>query len=329
LLTKVLIIRFSSIGDIVLCTSFLRQLKHQWKGDLEIHFLTKQKFSGVLNHNPNVSEIHTFEKSIAECYPTLVNQAFDYIFDLQSNLRSALVKRRLKVLSFSLDKRNFAKYIWVRWGIKGSIGHVVDRYRQTASAFNIQEDGVGLEFYLAPGDHFKVEVNHFIAVVLGATHAGKRADAQHWIDWLTDVKLPIILLGGESEVTLAKEISERIACLNLSGELELGQSASVIKQAKMVITGDTGLMHIAAAFKKDIISLWGCTRPSLGMAPWLPGENSVVLEPINRKSVPCSKLGNRCKYGWKKKCMHQLIKTQIAQAIEAIDFAQQKALSTQ
>lgn len=313
----------------MLCTSLLRQLKQQWEGDLEIHFLTKQKFAGVLERNPNISKIHSFEKSIAECYPILVDSSFDYIFDLHSNLRSALVKRRLKVLSFSLDKRNFAKYIWVRWGIKSSIGHIVDRYRQTACAFNIREDGMGLEYYLAPEDHFKLDgVNNFIAVVLGATHLGKRADAQHWVEWLSDVKFPIILLGGESEVALANEIASRLSCIDLSGKLKLGQSASVINQSKMVIAGDTGLMHIAAALKKDIISLWGCTRPSLGMAPWLPGENSVMLEPINRKSVPCSKLGNRCKYGWKKKCIHQLSKNQITQAIMAIDFAQQKALST-
>jgi ADP-heptose:LPS heptosyltransferase len=328
LLTRVLVIRFSSIGDIVLTTSFLRCLKTQWEGQIEIHYLVKKKFSACLSGNPRIDCLHTFNHSVAECYQNLQSIEFDYIFDLQSNLRSALVKRRLKTLAFSLKKRNLAKYLWVKWGIKGNIGHVVERYVETAKAFNIQEDHEGLEFYLSQDDFFEIQEGQFIAVVLGATHLGKRADASHWINWLKDVSIPMVLLGGAQEVELSAEIESSVDCLNLCGKLTLGQSASVLKQAKMVVVGDTGLMHIAAALKKDIISLWGCTRPSLGMQPWLAGENSIMVEPLNRKSQPCSKLGNHCRYGWKNKCMHQLSAIQITDAISMIDGAQQKALLT-
>ena len=107
-------------------------------------------------------------------------------------------------------------------------------------------------------------------------------------------------------MALADEINHSIDCLNLTGKLSLGQSASVLQKSSAVLAGDTGLMHIAAAFKKNIVSLWGCTRPTLGMNPWLAGNLSAEIEPMNRKKNPCSKLGNRCRYGWKKKCMHQL-----------------------
>ncbi len=323
MVTRLLIIRFSSIGDIVLTTSLLRQLKLQWEGELEIHYLIKEKYAVVLNNNPHIARIHTFKGSVAECYADLNSVGIDYILDLQSNLRSALVKKRLKALSFSVKKRNFAKYLWIKWGIKSSIGHIVERYRETASAFNIQEDGKGLEFYLGQNDHYDIRQDAFVSVVLGATHLGKRADAEHWTEWLKKVPLPLVLLGGESEQSLAQEISKSVACLNLCGQLTIGQSASVIDQSKVVITGDTGLMHIAAAFQKDVISLWGCTRPSLGMSPWLPGQKSVIIEPPNRKNQPCSKLGNHCKYGWAKKCMHQITSTQIWEALTTMVFDHQ------
>ena len=323
MVTKVLIIRFSSIGDIVLTTSLLRQLKEQWEGPIEIHYLVKQKFASVLAHNPRISKIHCFDKSVSECYDELLAQGFDYIFDLQGNLRSSLVKRKLKSLSFTIDKRNFAKYLWVKWGIKGHIGHIVERYRATTQLFKIKEDFGGLEYFLAKEDEVTLPSESYVAVVLGATHIGKRADASHWVHWLKQIDQNIILLGGEGEVTLAAEIESQCKVINWTGKISLGQSAFVLSKSDWVVAGDTGLMHIASAFKKDIISLWGCTRPSLGMSPWQPGKNSVYLEPLNRSNRPCSKLGNRCNYGWENKCIHQITSEQIKDAVQSIEQGRQ------
>jgi ADP-heptose:LPS heptosyltransferase len=329
LVTRILIIRFSSIGDIVLTTSFLRQLKEQWEGEVELHFLVKKKFVSVLAHNPRIFKIHSFESSVAECYEELVETGFDYIFDLQANLRSSLVKRKLKSLSFTVDKRNFAKYLWVKFGINGTIGHIVDRYRATAKLFSIKEDHVGLEYYLSKDDEVPLPTQSFVTAVLGATHMGKRADARHWINWLGEVNQMVILLGGESEIELADEIAKHCEVINWTGKLTLGNSAYVISRSEWVIAGDTGLMHIAAAFKKNIISLWGCTRPSLGMGPWLPGQKSIAIQPLDRTERPCSKLGNRCRFGWDNKCMHQINGRQIKEAIAAIEQEHRTAPSAQ
>jgi ADP-heptose:LPS heptosyltransferase len=318
LVTKVLIIRFSSIGDIVLTSSLMRQIKEQWIGEVEIHYLVKSKFVDLLKFNPRIHSVHSFEKSVTECYSALEQESFDYIFDLQSNLRSSLVKKRLKSLSFTLDKKNWDKFLWVKLGVKRKISHIVDRYRMTCHAFNILEDGEGLEFYGNPDEVIEVPIVPYIAVVLGATHEGKRADAKHWVNWLRKVSLPMVLLGGASEMDLAQEIQREINARNDCGKLSLSQSAYVLEKSSLVIAGDTGLMHIAAALRKDIISLWGCTRPSLGMSPWLPGKKSVMLEPHGRGERPCSKLGDYCRHGWENKCIHQIEDASIQSAIDRI-----------
>jgi heptosyltransferase-2 len=96
--------------------------------------------------------------------------------------------------------------------------------------------------------------------------------------------------------------------LDLIGKCTVHESARIIEHAKAVICGDTGMMHIAAAFQKDIIALWGCTTPDLGMGVYRPkpkvGEHmhSIYLQ-SKRKGRPCSKLGNHCKYGMHNKCI--------------------------
>ena len=122
----------------------------------------------------------------------------------------------------------------------------------------------------------------------------------------------MVLLGGKEDAATAEQVYQfhKNKTLNLCGKLNLNQSASIIQQANKVITSDTGLMHIAAAFKKDIISLWGNTIPEFGMGPYLAGKNSQILEVKNLSCRPCSKLGyKKCPKGHFK-CMNDIdIKT--------------------
>ncbi|MGB0424093.1 MAG: glycosyltransferase family 9 protein [Flavobacteriales bacterium] len=122
--------------------------------------------------------------------------------------------------------------------------------------------------------------------------------AEQWVSVVKSSQLNFVLLGGESEVTIAKGIADGQKNVeNLAGKTSLHESAYLIKYAETVISGDTGFMHIAAAFNKPIISIWGCTSPSLQMSPYLPNKKNIILEPMNHPKRPCSKLGNKCKYG--------------------------------
>lgn len=320
---KVLVIRLSSMGDIVLTTPVVRALHTQLQGEVEIHFLTKQTFAFLLEANPRIARVHTFVKTVQEVLPDLVLEDFDYIIDLHNNIRSAVVKRRLKCLAFTVDKLNWQKWLLIHtgWNRMPDL-HVVDRYMATLKAFGVKGDDRGLEYYIPQHQGLsaqqldQLQQGDFLAVVIGGAHAGKRASADAMVQWLRGIQHRVVLVGGKDDRNDAERVAEHIQCINWVGELSVHQSAQVMQLARVVLTGDTGMMHIAAAFHRRIVSVWGCTSPQLGMAPYRPHPDSVVLEPVGRSKRPCSKLGNRCKYGMDHKCIDQIAPQQVQEAIE-------------
>jgi len=320
---KILIIRFSSIGDIVLTTPVVRCLKRQIDGDLELHYLTMQRFRGLLVNNPYIDQIHSIQKSTNEVIETLKEENFDYIIDLHKNLRSMRVKKKLKSLSFSFNKVNIEKWLLVNFKIdKMPSVHIVDRYIETCKAFSIEYDGLGLDYFFPENQNYIVNLpenfnSAYIAIVIGANHNTKRLPTNRLIELVEQIDRPIVLLGGQKDVEIAEEVlkSTDQAIYSAVGNASFDQSAYLIKEASIVISPDTGMMHIAAAFNKKIISLWGNTVPSLGMYPYLKKgkeSNSTIFEVQDLSCRPCSKIGfDSCP---KKhfKCMNQLPLDKIA-----------------
>jgi ADP-heptose:LPS heptosyltransferase len=324
---KVLVIRFSSIGDIVLTTPVLRALKTQLEGEVEVHYLTKKKFSGLLEANPYVDRIHVMDETVQEVLPELEKIGFDYVIDLHKNIRTSIVRKRLKALTFVFKKYNFEKWLWVNFGINRMPDlHVVDRYMETLRAFGVKDDGQGLDYFIPKDMALKddqlppTHQRGYIAIVTGAMHAGKRMSAAKLAHICRLIKLPVVLIGGTEDQRFGDEIVEASGehVYNACGKFNLHQSADCLRRSSLVVTGDTGMMHIASAFGKKIISLWGCTVPGFGMYPYKPHSGSIMLEPHERKKRPCSKLGNRCKYGIENKCIDQIPNDEIISAIEKL-----------
>lgn len=291
---KFLIIRFSSIGDIVLTTPVIRNLKQQVEG-AEIHFLTKKSFASVLEANPYIDKLHVLDNDFNGLMHGLKAEQFDYIIDLHRNLRTARVKRVLKKMSFVFDKLNYKKWLLVNLKVdKMPDVHIVDRYMNTVSPFIEQADNDGLDYFIPQGEDYESPLpKDFVAIVLGANHATKQLPNNMLEEICKKLQKPIVLLGGKGEIDKAKEIvaNTDVELINLTGVLSINQSASVIKQADWVITPDTGLMHIAAAFKKKIISVWGNTVPEFGMSAYGAHPQSVIIEQKGLKCRPCSKIG--------------------------------------
>lgn len=324
--TRILVIRFSSIGDIVLTTPVVRRLKQQLEGEVEIHFLTKKKFAGLLEANPYIHTVHTMEKTVQEPLGELSRLEFAYIIDLHNNIRSSVVKRRLKSLAFTFRKLNVQKWLWVNLGINMMPQvHVVDRYLDTIKAFSTTDDGKGLDYFIPEGQGFPKEKipfaeNRFVALVIGGAHLGKRMGAEQWAEVVRGISAPVVLLGGPEDVEDANRIAATAGreVWNAVGKLTLHESASVVREAEVVVTGDTGLMHIASAWGKKIVSLWGCTVPGFGMSPYRPHPASVILEPMNRAKRPCSKLGNKCKYGMDNRCINHIGEGAVVSAVHQL-----------
>lgn len=305
---KFLIIRFSSIGDIVLTTPVIRCLKQQVPG-AEVHFVTKKSFGAILFPNPYIDKLHLHEDDLPATIEKLKDEHFDYIIDLHHNLRSFRVKWGLGVKSFSFDKLNLSK--WKLTALKVNHMpdiHIVDRYLATLNSFGVKNDGKGLDYFIEEKDRINLETlpeshrNGYAGLVIGAARATKQLPFSQLDELCKRFQQPIILLGGPEDSPTGEALALKHAqAFNACGKFKLGQSADLVRQAKVIITHDTGLMHIAAAFQKPIISIWGNTVPDFGMGPYYGKSNtpfSKQYEVAGLSCRPCSKIGyKKCPKG--------------------------------
>ncbi len=313
---KILVVRFSSIGDIVLTTPILRCIKQQLK-DVELHYITKNNFLSVIENNIYVDKVFTIKDSLKDVIPQLKKENYDYIIDLHHNVRTLRLKTALGKKSFSFNKLNWEKFLVVNFK-KNKLPniHIVDRYFETVQSLGVNNDGKGLDYFINEKDEIDIPSalpsmfhQDYHALVVGGSYFTKQIPITKLKEICAKSSLPLILLGGKEDAAIAEQVYQlhKNKTINLCGKLNLNQSASVIQQATKVITSDTGLMHIAAAFKKDIISLWGNTIPEFGMGPYLAGKNSQILEVKDLSCRPCSKLGyKKCPKGHFK-CMNEIV----------------------
>lgn len=297
---KILLLRFSSIGDIVLTTPVIRCLKQQLPS-AEIHYLTKVNFRGILETNPYIDKLITFSKSTDEVISELKKERYDWVIDLHKNIRTARLKATLFRKNISFNKINLEKWLAVRTKRKSFLPsvHIVDRYLDSLQKLGIKNDGKGLDFFIRKEDEITLppEIkNGFVSFAIGAQFATKRMTKEKMKAVLSRLNFPVVLLGGKEDQTIARELISALPgkiILSFCGDLSLRQSAYVVAQSNVLLTHDTGLMHIGAALKKPIVSVWGNTIPEFGMYPYLPEDASLydVVEVENLKCRPCSKIG--------------------------------------
>ncbi len=290
------------MGDIVLTTPVLRCLKKIPGKEVEVHFVTKQAFAGLLRNNPHVDGLHLLDGSLRELITRLKALNFDYLIDLHHNLRSALVKLALRRPTGSCRKLNLEKWLLTRFKINRLPSlHIVDRYFEAARITGAENDGQGLDFFFSgnndslPSGFPRQWGNAFAAFVIGGRHATKRLPNEKIAGICRRLESPVVLLGGADDAANGQMIAAAAGnkVLNACGMYSLEQSAAVVKKAGVVITHDTGLMHIAAAFGKQLISVWGNTVPGFGMVPYMPTcpERSLIMEVKGLSCRPCSKIG--------------------------------------
>lgn len=300
---KILIVRFSSIGDVVLTTPVLRCIAEQLS-DVEIHFITKKSFESVLQNNPRIAKLYTIEKSIDEVLSQLKQEKYDLVIDLHKNIRTLSLKRKLGVKSYSFPKLNFQKWLLVNFKKdKMPKVHVVDRYFEGVKDIGVVNDQRNGEYYLTDSDvvntqeKLHLEPTSYVAIAIGAQFATKTLPVEKLVEILKKIEAPKVLLGGPTDVERGEEIMRKMNAdnhvTNAVNQFSLNQSASIVSQAKVLLTHDTGLMHIATCFNVPIVSVWGNTVPALGMYPYYPGNdaNYSIHEVQNLSCRPCSKIG--------------------------------------
>ena len=305
---KILVVRFSSIGDIVLTTPVVRMLKKQLNA--KVHYLTKSSYVSLLKNNPYIDLVYQIENSISEVIADLKKEKYDYVIDLHSNLRTQILKFRLGMPAKSFNKLNMEKFLLTNFNLDNIPQiHIVDRYLETVKHLGVKNDNQGLDFFLSANDKMDISIfpKNYIVFVIGGQHATKILPNEKIISIIKKVNKPVLLVGGPEDAHRGEEIAK--ACdkvVNTCGKYSILQSASLVQQATMVITHDTGMMHIAAAFNKKIFSVWGNTVPEFGMYPYLESEQSKRIEVKGLNCRPCSKIGyDKCPKGHFK-CMQEI-----------------------
>jgi len=294
---KILVVRFSSIGDIVLTSPVVRCLKKQLGA--EVHFITKSAYICILQNNPHIDKIHTFNFSLQEVIKDIKNEKFDWIIDLHHNFRSSQLKR-IGVKSKSFHKLNSKKFIFTKFGINLLPKlHIVDRYLHTISHLGVKNDNLELDYFLSNKDEIDISEidksleNGYITFAIGGHHNTKILPSEKIISICKKIDRNIILIGGKEDWERGKLISNSVGknIFNTCGNFTINQSAYLVKNSEYIITHDTGMMHIAAAYKIKIISVWGNTVPDFGMSPYLPNVENKTIQVENLSCRPCSKIG--------------------------------------
>lgn len=304
---KFLIIRFSSIGDIVLMTPAIRCLRKKYP-DSEIHFLTKKKFEEVTIANPYVDKFHYYEDNFSSLKNELKAEHFDYIIDLHKNLRTLRLWFFLRTKWLSYRKLSVQKFLLTRLHIDiMPRTHITTRSLNTLLPLGVKDDGLGLDYFI-PGEYVvnenrlpETHRNGFGVIVIGASYFTKKLPVEKLIELCQRLNQPVILLGGKEDVNEAEKIIRGCAStyvFNACGKFRLNESADLVRKARWVISHDTGLQYVACAFQKPVMAVWGGTSPKLAVEPYYgTGQKQLHKNFIvsGLSCQPCSNYGrNTC-----------------------------------
>jgi len=309
---KILVVRFSSMGDIIYTTPVVRCLKTQLP-DAEIHFLTKPAFKYIYDNNPHLDKLLLLKPTLAETIEEIKAEKYDYLIDLHNNLRTSLIKLRTGIKSSAYKKQRIRKWLSLKFNLKlVPPVHLVERYMKAVRFLGVKNDGKPIDYYIKTEHDLTklLPASHqpgFVAFVIGATHFTKRMPNEKIISICSKIDSPIVLLGGndvkDNGSIIANSIGSNI--YNACGITSLDESVYLVSKAKRVLGFDTGLTHIAEAFERPIASIWGGTVPELlGVQPYMVKEAEVIG--INLPCRPCSKFGlEKCPLGHFK-CMNNI-----------------------
>jgi heptosyltransferase-2 len=342
---KILVIRFSSIGDIVLASPLIRVLRKRLPSS-QIDFVVRKQYAGLVHYNPHLNFIYEFDaqggfEELHRLASTIRHEKYDLIIDIHNSLRSRYIR------SFSgakdvvvINKRIFARTMLVRLkkNYYQDIVSVADRYIEPLGTYGIENDAQGLEIFIpdetvsrVSGKMSSLKLRTFKKVIgfcPSAKHATKRWPEERFIEagirLVRELKAKVILFGGKSDIALCTAIanginskSEGECATEYSDQFSLLETAAAMQFCDVIVTNDSGLMHIAAAMKKKVVAIFGSTVREFGFFP-VDTEN-IVIERKGLYCRPCSHIGrSNCPEGHFR-CMNEIQIDDVVDAIKAVD----------
>ena len=319
---RLLFIRFSAIGDIVLASPALRCAKQQIPG-VEIHFLTKKSMKAVSEANPYVDQFHYFDKDLSATIQELKACKFDYIIDLHKNLRTLRIRLALGVPYLSYNKLSVEKFLLTKFQVNRMADrHISMRSVDTLAPLGVSYDGKGLDYFV-PSEVIQPVFfpEGYVALVIGASYATKKLPLESLKVLCSQIPHPIVLVGGKEEVADGEALAllDPTRIVNTCGAYSLHESALIVSKARLVISHDTGMLYIACAFEKNVIAIWGATSPALQVEPYMPVDsNAQVFQSIvpDLTCQPCSNFGTKTCPKGHFACMKQQDLPEITRQVE-------------
>ncbi len=315
--SKTLVIRFSSIGDIVLSTPLLRVLRSRFPAS-QIDYLTKKEYAGLVRSNHNINVTHEYDPAtgfagLRDLKRRLKAESYDLVVDIHNSLRSRFVRSMLGVEKISvIDKRIKERTMLVKFkkNLYGDIVSVADRYVETVQDLGVRSDGKGPELHIPDEVLFsvtakiaKLRLNRF-EKVLGmcpfARHATKEWPLERYAEvaerFIRDAEGAVMIFGGGDDKERSGVFAGKIASttnvervINWTGQCSLLETAAAMQYCDVIATNDTGLMHLANAMNKKLVAIFGSTVREFGFFPY--GNDAAVLERAGLYCRPCSHVG--------------------------------------
>ena len=302
---KILLVRFSSIGDIVLTFPVVAAIKSHFP-DCQIDYVTKKRFATLLEACPDLNQTFLLDHSLSQLRQQIDFKQYDVIFDLHHNLRTRLLLWACGAKVHRFPKNNLQKWLLTKFKVRPKQRtHVVERYLQPLSElvpawkpfYSSLNYDIPITAQFDVEERFQVKPKTYIAMAIGAQFATKRLPTDLLIQLLEQIRQPIVILGGKEDLQTAELILKnchQAKVISAVGQTNIHESAWLIQNAKALLTHDTGLMHIGASFDLPIHVIWGNTTRDFGMYPYrLEQEDTFHYEVQDLACRPCSKIGHQ------------------------------------
>jgi lipopolysaccharide heptosyltransferase II len=336
---KILLIRMSSMGDVILTSPLVRQLRRSFP-DAQIDYLIRTEYADLVKFNPHLThtlqyDVQTRKKGLRELREYLKKQGYDAVFDLHRNFRSFYLRRfSSKSLFLKVNKNRIIRFLLIKFNINlykkiyDNPLSIAEKYLKTASKLMEVRNDLKLDLYLPQkiadkGKQLwrKLEFENFgLIIAPGSRHFTKRWPTELYSELIMKIHQTYgwrtLLVGSPEESSLAEDIQKKTgngACEVAAGYFSLLQTAALIKACPLFISNDSGLMHVAAAFEKPQIAIFGSTTQELGFFPVNP--RAVVVENQNLKCRPCTHIGRESCPKKHFKCMVEITPQRVLKTI--------------
>jgi heptosyltransferase-2 len=329
---NVLLVRFSSLGDVLLTTPLIRAIRARHPA-ATLTALTRQAWAPLLSANPHLDQVVSVGpgQALVPLARAIRGARYTHLLDLHGSVRTRVLRLLVPGPWTGYDHRRRARTALIsrhRDTYPDQVP-VAERYFEAASDLDVRPDQEPADFYISPAAEARAGQwlaragldgeETLIGLVPGAMHATKRWPVRHWRTLAQSIRqqgLAIVIVGSSADRMIASEIAE--ACGSpgavAAGELDLQATGALLRRCRVAVAGDTGPMHMATAMRIPVIALFGPTVRQFGFFPYR--ARGAVLE-LELPCRPCSsKGGPRCPDGHHR-CLEDLAPADVSARVMA------------